>query len=87
MENDDWQEFVEHLVEAKRELARAWNILDGTDGAAERTEEAVTAATDAIDCIFRSELGDDFNADVAAPVKVQEFWERHGQLPGFAIGT
>jgi len=28
-----------------------------------------------------------YNADVASPIEVQEFWEKHGALPGFALGT
>jgi hypothetical protein len=47
--------FVEHLVEAKRELARAWSILNGTDGAAQGTEKVMTRATDAVDAIFKAE--------------------------------
>lgn len=87
MEDSDWKEFVEHLVEAKRELRRAWSILDGTDGAAPETEVAITQATDAIDAIFRSEVAHEWNQDVAAPVEVQAYWDRHGALPGFAVGT
>ncbi len=34
MENKEWQEFVESLVDAKRQLAHAWGLLDGIDGAA-----------------------------------------------------
>jgi hypothetical protein len=26
-------------------------------------------------------------ADVASPVDMQEFWKKHGELPGFAAGT
>jgi hypothetical protein len=26
-------------------------------------------------------------ADVASPVEIQEFWDKHGQLPGFRVGT
>ena len=87
MEDDDWKQFVEHLVQAKRELAGAWRILDGTDGADPDSEVAITAATDAIDAIYRVESAHAFNMDVASPVDVQEFWERHGALPGFAVGT
>jgi hypothetical protein len=87
MEDSDWKEFVEHLVHAKRELAGAWSILDGTDGAAEESEAAIGQAADAIDAIFRVEVQHEWNQDVAAPGDVQEFWDRHGQLPGFALGT
>ena len=87
MEDAEWKQFVEHLVQAKRELASAWGILDGTDGADPASEVAVSAATDAIDAIYRVESEHAFNMDVASPVDVQEFWERHGALPGFAVGT
>jgi hypothetical protein len=86
-EDAEWKRFVKHLVQAKRELASAWQILDGTDGADPASEEAITAATDAIDAIYRVESQHAFNMDVASPQDVQEFWERHSQLPGFALGT
>jgi hypothetical protein len=57
-----WKQFVSHLVEAKRDLQRAWTILDGTDGAAEPTEEAVTQALDAIDAVFKTELEHDWKS-------------------------
>jgi len=25
-----------------------------------------------------------YNADIASPVEVQQFWEKYGELPGFA---
>ncbi len=78
---------MEHLVQAKRELASAWKILDGTDGADPDSEVAITAATDAVDAIYRVESEHAFNQDVASPADVQAFWERHGALPGFAVGT
>jgi hypothetical protein len=28
-----------------------------------------------------------YNADVASPLQVQGFWEKHGELPGFAAAT
>jgi hypothetical protein len=28
-----------------------------------------------------------YNEDVASPTDVQEFWNKHGELPGFAAGT
>jgi hypothetical protein len=34
MDNEQWQDTVGALVDAKRCLADAWRILDGTDGAA-----------------------------------------------------
>jgi hypothetical protein len=87
VEDEAWKEVVEHLVQAKRELSQAWAILDGTDGATDESEEALPRALQAIDEIYRAELTDPFNQDVAAPVEVQEFWDRHDALPGFALGT
>jgi hypothetical protein len=87
MENQDWQEIVGALVDAKRCLANAWQILDGTDGAASGVEHAINAALAGIDAIYAIEQVNAYNADVASPVAVQEFWEKHGELPGFAIGT
>ena len=87
MENQDWQEIVEALVDAKRCLATAWRILDGTDGAASGVEHALNAALAGIDAVYAIEHGHASNADVASPAAVQEFWERHGELPGFAIGS
>jgi hypothetical protein len=86
MENQEWQEFVGALVDAQRCLANAWQILDGTDGAASDVEEAINAALADIDAIYAIEHVNAYNADVASPVAVQEFWEKHGELPGF-IGT
>jgi len=34
MDNQQWQEIAGALVERKRSLAAAWQIIDGTDGAA-----------------------------------------------------
>jgi hypothetical protein len=87
MLDDDWKEFVTSLVEAKRSLASAWSILDGIDGAAPGGEQALTAALAAIDAIFGIEEAHEANQDVAAPGDVQAFWDKHGQLPGFAVGT
>jgi hypothetical protein len=87
VEDAEWKSFVEHLVQAKRELASAWVILDGADGADPDSEVAVSAATDAIDAIYRVESVHAFNMDVASPQHVQDFWERHDALPGFAVGT
>ncbi len=85
--DDDWKTFVEALVDAKRSLGDAWQILDGTDGAASGSEQALTAALAAIDAIYAIESEHDANQDVAAPTEVQRFWAEHAQLPGFAIGT
>jgi hypothetical protein len=87
MEDTDWKVFVNSLVEAKRCLGQAWQVLDGTDGAATGSEHALTAALAAIDAIYGVELGHDVNQDVAAPTEVQQFWDDHGQLPGFAVGS
>ena len=87
MLDEDWKEIVTSLVEAKRDLGHAWAILDGTDGPAPGSEHALTAALAAIDALFAIESTNEFNLDVAAPVEVQEFWDEHGQLPGFAVGS
>jgi hypothetical protein len=87
MDNDQWQEIVEALVGAKRCLSDAWELLDGTDGAAGGIELALGAALSSIDAIYAIEHVHAFNQDVAFPVEVQQFWEQHGVLPGFAAGT
>ena len=87
MDNQDWQEIVGALVDAKRSLATAWQILDGTDGAAPGVDRALSAALASIDALYAIEHVNAHNADVASPVAVQEFWEKHGALPGFAVGT
>jgi len=87
MENEEWQETVSVLVDAKRCLANAWRILDGTDGAASGVEHALNAALASVDAIYAIEHANAYNADVASPAEVQEFWEKHGELPGFAAGT
>ena len=87
MDNEQWQHRVSALVEAKRCLAAAWQILDGTDGVASGVEQALHAALASIDAIYAIESVNAYNADVASPVEVQEFWDKHGELPGFATGT
>jgi hypothetical protein len=87
LQDADWKDFVDSLVDAKRCLGNAWQVLDGTDGGAGGTEHALTAALAAIDAIYGIEAGDPANQDVAAPTSVQEFWAEHGQLPGFAVGS
>ncbi len=87
MENQEWQEIVDALVDAKRCLASAWQVLDGTDGAASGVEPALNAALASIDAIYAIEHVNAHNADVASPADVQEFWKKHGELPGFAAGT
>jgi hypothetical protein len=87
MENQEWQEIVGVLVDAKRCMASAWQILDGTDGAAPGVDHVLNAALASIDAIYAIEHVNTHNADVASPVDVQEFWKKHGELPGFAAGT
>jgi hypothetical protein len=87
MENLEWQEIVDALVDAKRCLASAWQIFDGTDGAAPGVEPALNAALASIDAIYAIEHVNAYNADVASPADAQEFWEKPGELPGFAAGT
>jgi hypothetical protein len=87
VEDADWKDFVNSLVDAKRCLGQAWQVLDGTDGAATGSEHALTAALAAIDAIYGIEVGHDANQDVASPSEVQQFWHDHGQLPGFAVGS
>ena len=87
VEDAEWKDFVESLVDAKRSLGYAWAILDGTDGAAEGFEQALAAAVAAIDALYGIEVGHVANQDVASPGHVQKFWDDHGQLPGFALGT
>ena len=87
MESEEWQEEVSALVDAKRCLASAWQILDGTDGATSGVEHALNAALASIDAIYAIEHESRYNADVASPVEIQQYWEKHGELPGFAAGT
>jgi hypothetical protein len=87
VQDEDWKEFVEALVDAKRCLGNAWRVLDGTDGSANGSEHALTAALAAIDAIYGVESGHPSNQDVASPEDVQQFWADHGQLPGFAVGS
>ena len=87
MEDGDWKDFVDALVEAKRSLRQAWEILDGTDGAASGSEQALIAALAGIDAIYGIEASHEANQDVAAPADVQQFWDEHGQLPGFGVGS
>ena len=87
MENQDWQDIIEALVDAKRCLGTAWQILDGTDGAAPGVEQAFSAALASIDVVYAIEHVNAHNADVASPLNVQEFWEQNGALPGFALGS
>jgi hypothetical protein len=76
MEDEQWKEFVDALVDAKRSLSNAWAILDGTDGAATGSEPALTAALAGIDALFGIESSHEANMDVATPAEVQEFLGR-----------
>ena len=87
MDNQQWQDTVGALVDAKRCLADAWRILDGSDGGASGVEQALRAALASIDAIYAMESVNAYNADVASPVAVPAVWEKHGELPGFARGT
>ena len=87
MLDEDWKEIVAALVEAKRDLARAWSVLDGVEGSAPGVEEALNTALDAVDEIYALESRHAANADLLTPVDVQQFWDRHESLPGFAIGS
>lgn len=87
MSNEQWQEVVRSLVGAKRCLAAAWNLLDQEDGAADGVEEELAAALASIDAMYAFESAAAPNPHVATPVAVQEFWDEHRSLPGFAIGT
>jgi hypothetical protein len=71
VEDADWKVFVDALVDAKRSLGGAWQLLDGTDGPAPGSEQALTAALSAIDAIYGIEESHAANQDVAAPVEVQ----------------
>jgi hypothetical protein len=66
MENEQWREIVSELVEVKRCLASAWQILDGTDGVASGVEHALNAALASIDAIYAIEHANAYNADVGA---------------------
>jgi shikimate 5-dehydrogenase len=80
MENQDWHGIVDALVDAKRYLATAWRILDGTGGAASGLQPALTSI-DANRAHARPQR------HVASRAAVREYWEEHGELSGFAIGT
>jgi hypothetical protein len=81
MEDSDWKALVVSLVDAKRSLSSAWQVLDGTDGAAPGAEHALTAALSAIDAIYGIEADNAANEDVAAPVEVQPAGTTTGSCP------
>lgn len=87
MSNEEWQEFVEALVETKRALAEAWTILDGADGATPQTEDALSATLKGIDTVFASERSRPENQGFTEPASIHDHWDRMGSLPGFAVGT
>lgn len=87
MENEDWQEIVASLVDAKRCLAHAWQLLDGSDATAPGVEHALRSALAGIDGMYAIEHVHAFNADDATQTDMQEFWDKHDTLPGFAVGT
>jgi hypothetical protein len=87
MDNQDRLQIVGALVDARRPLVTAWRVLDGTDGAAPAVERAYSAALAGIDAVYAIEHLNADNAAVASPVEGQNFWDKRGQLPGFAIGT
>ena len=66
MDNQDWREIVGALVDTKRSLATAWQIFDGTDGAAPGVGQALTAALAGIDATYAIEYVNAYNADVAS---------------------
>jgi len=74
--NEEWRDFVEHLVHAKRELALAWSFVDGIDGATEESRTRIQQRHPGDRRRYRLEAASDWNADVASPRYVQEFWER-----------
>jgi hypothetical protein len=87
MLDEDWKEIVAALVEAKRDLATAWSVLDGVDGSAPGVEEALNTALEAIDEIYALESQHPANAEVETPIDVRQYWGQHESLPGFAIGS
>ena len=40
-----------------------------------------------IDAMYAIEHENAYNADVASPADMLEFWTKHDELPGFAAGT
>jgi len=80
------------LVDAKRCMASAWRILDGTDGAASGVEPALNAVLAGIDAIYAIEHVNAYNADVASPAKASArhaaplrwFAARRPELAGLA---
>jgi hypothetical protein len=86
MDNEQWRDTISALIDANDASRRAWQILDGSEGAASGVEQAVRAALASIDAIYAIESVSAYNADVAPPLEVQEFWGKHRELPGFAAG-
>jgi hypothetical protein len=44
-----------------------------------------TRPSPCIGAIYAVEIVIAHNANVASPIEVQEFWEKYGELPGFAL--
>jgi hypothetical protein len=85
-EEEDWKSTVNAaLVRAKQELAVAWALVDEV-GAEPAVEEHLTTALGAIDRAFATTAASTPGADAMTPSDVQ-FWEQHGALPGFALGS
>lgn len=53
----------------------------------ENQQWQLNAALASIDAMYAIEHEHTSDADVATPIEIQEFWQQHGALPGFAIGT
>jgi hypothetical protein len=77
MENEEWQEIVGALVAGPRRHRYA----------ADGVEHVRNAALASIDAIYAIEHINADNADAASSADVQDFWKKHGKLPGFAAGT
>jgi len=84
MDNEQRQETVSALVDAKRCLADAWQIpMEPTVGLRRRTSAPCRAREHRRH--LRNRVCEHlYNADIASPVEVQQFWEKYGELPGFA---
>jgi hypothetical protein len=86
MENQEWQEVVGALVDAKRRLASAWQILDGTDGAASGVEHALDAALASIDARYAIEHVNAYKR-TSRPSRCARVLDEAWRAPGFAAGT
>jgi len=84
MDNEQWQETVSAARRREAMPRRYVADPDGTDGRASGVEQALHAALASIDAIYAIDSVSTYNADIASPVEVQQFWEKYGELPGFA---